>query len=712
VALLTVGTVSPIPHAYPFADRLEGTELLHGHPVADPYRWLEDADDPRTAAFHAAQDELAASVLAELPGRDELAGRLRQLLDVGSVSAPAWRAGRAFSTRRGPGEEHAVLLVTEPSGTERVLLDPAALDPTGLTTLDAWTPSGEGDRLAYQLSVGGDEESALHVVDVDTGQRLDGPIDRCRYSSVAWLPGGEELIYVRRLPPEQVPAGQQQFHRRVYRHRVGSDPAGDQLVDAAGMYDDHTFYFGARVSADGRWLVVEGSPGTAPRDSVWVGELSDPAGLSAVLTQDDAVRANAWVEDGRLLVHSTDGAPRWRLCVSDPATPGRAHWRELVAEDPEAVLEGVRVLQPGGELVVARSRHAVAELHLHSADGTHRRQLQLPGVGSLSGLSVADRLTTGQSEKVWIGFTDFLTPTVVHRLDVRAATSTVVSASPGVVDLTGLHTQQLEYPSADGTTIRMFVISAGTVPDRPRPTLLTGYGGFAVSREPAYTASALAWVQAGGVWALASLRGGAEEGEDWHRAGMRENKQNVFEDFHAAARTLIEQGWTSPAQLAIMGGSNGGLLVGAALTQQPQLYRAVVCSAPLLDMVRYEQFSLGRTWNDEYGTAVDPTEFGWLLDYSPYHHVAVGQQYPATLVTVFASDTRVDPVHGAKFVAALQHASSGQFADAPVLLRTERDVGHGARSVSRTVTLSVDQLAFLAMHTGLELTVDGDRVRR
>lgn len=702
-ALPRVVVVTTDASPYPTAERLDLVEDLHGRPVADPYRWLEDAVDPRTIAFHAAQDALTAPVLAALPGREALADRLQQLLDVGLVSVPVWRAGRAFSMRRDPGQEHAVLLVTEADSSERVLLDPAVLDPSGLTTLDAWTPSREGDRLAYQLSVGGDEEALLHVLDVDTGELLDGPVDRCRYSPVAWLPGGEELCYVRRLPPEQVPAGEEQFHRRVLRHRVGADPATDVQLEAPGMYDDPTFYFGAKVSSDGRWLVVDGSPGTAPRDSVWIADLAGTGALVPVLTQADAAKANAWVEDGRLLVHTTLGAPRWRLCAADPAAPQPEHWTELVAEDPDSVLEGARVLQPGGELVLARSRHAVAELTLHAPDGAPLGALPLPGPGSLTGLSVADRLTPAGAGQVWVGWTDFLTPTQVHRIEVDTGSCTLVASAPGAADVPGLHTQQVEYRSADGETIRMFVISADAEPDRPRPTLLTGYGGFSVSREPGYAASALAWVQAGGVWALPSLRGGGEEGEAWHRAGMRESKQNVFDDFHAAAETLVARGWTTPAQLAIMGGSNGGLLVGAALTQRPELYRAVVCSAPLLDMVRYERFSLGRTWNDEYGTADDPVELGWLLGYSPYHRVVEATVYPATLVTVFASDTRVSPVHGAKLTAALQHATSGPPETAPVLLRTELDVGHGARSVSRTVALTVDQLAFLALHTGLRL---------
>jgi prolyl oligopeptidase len=411
--------------------------------------------------------------------------------------------------------------------------------------------------------------------------------------------------------------------------------------------------------------------------------------------------------DGLLYLHTTDGAPRWRLAVTDPATPGREHWRELVAQDPGSVLQAVRRLEPRGDgeplLVLARTRHAVAELALHAAvDGAPRGTVPLPGTGSLTGLSVADRDTPDQAGRVWLGWTDLITAPQVHRFDLATGETVLEAAAPGAVTVPAVRSELREFTSADGTPVRMFVITPEGARG-PGPTLATGYGGFGISREPAYTASALAWVAAGGRYAMVSLRGGGEEGEDWHLAGNRGNKQNVFDDLHAAAAALIDAGDTTADQLAIMGGSNGGLLVGAALTQRPALYRAVVCSAPLLDMVRYEEFSLGRTWNDEYGTADDPVELGWLLSYSPYHHVTDCTEYPAVLFTVFESDTRVDPMHARKMAAALQHATTGDPLTRPVLIRRETDVGHGARSVSRTVTLSVDQLAFLAAHTGLEL---------
>ncbi|GAA1275503.1 prolyl oligopeptidase family serine peptidase [Pseudonocardia aurantiaca] len=696
------------PRRYPAAERLALVEDLHGHRVADPYRWLEDPDDPRTRVWSGAQDDLTRGHLDALPGRERLAASLTALLSAGSVSAPLWRAGRTFATRREPGQEHAVLHVREPDGTERVLLDPMVIDPTGLTTLDAWVPDLEGRRLAYFLSSGGDEHSVLHVLDVGTGEQVEEPIDRCRYSDIAWLPGGAEFVYVRMVAEDEVPPGQQAFHRRVWRHRVGTPTTSDELVDGPGLYDEHNYY-GVHVSRDGRWLVVSGNVGTARRDSVWIGELGAPLPkLTPVLTQADDVRCNAWVDrDGLLYLHTTDGAPRFRLAVTDPRTPAREHWRELVAEDPGSVLQAVRRLEaPSGEplLVLARARHAVAEVALHRAsDGAPVGTVPLPGTGSITGLTVADRDTPAQSGRLWFGWTDLVTPPEVHRFDLSTGETVLETPAPGAVTAPAVRSEQREFTSADGTTVRMFVITPaeGT---GPRPTLVTGYGGFGISREPAYTASALAWVAAGGAYALVSLRGGGEEGEEWHLAGNRANKQNVFDDLHAAAEALIAADDTAADRLAILGGSNGGLLVGAALTQRPELYRAVVCSAPLLDMVRYEEFSIGRTWNDEYGTAADPTELGWLLSYSPYHHVHDRVEYPAVLFTVFDSDTRVDPLHARKMCAALQHATIGDRDTRPALIRRETDVGHGARSVSRTVALATDQLAFLATHTGLDLT--------
>ncbi|WP_448624683.1 prolyl oligopeptidase family serine peptidase [Geodermatophilus sp. URMC 64] len=684
---------------YPDAPRLDLVEELHGRRIADPYRWLEDAEDPRTRAWAQAQDEIAAAHLAALPLRARFAERLAQLVHAGAVGVPVWRAGRAFSTRRDPGQEHAVLRVREPDGSERVLVDPMALDPAGTTTLDAWSPSWEGDRLAYQVSVGGDEESQLYVLDVASGKVVDGPIDRCRYSPVAWLPGGEELFYVRRLAPDQVPAGEEQFHRRVWRHRVGGEPEDDALVHGEGS--DPSTYFGVRTSADGRWLVVSASIGTAPRDDVWLADLAADGTLRDLQVGVDA-QTTAWVaRDGRLWLMSDRDAPRWRLAVADPADPATwapAAWRDVVPQADDAVLSDAALVDgPDGDLRVlaVHSVDATDRLSVWAADGSGRlAEVFPPGVGSIAGVSAPPEGGTS----AWVGYTDYATPPSVYRWDSAGTDLDPWEQAAVAGDVPGVTVVETHATSKDGTPVHLFVLSGNGTADTPRPTVLYGYGGFNVSLTPAYSAQALAWVEAGGVWAVANLRGGSEHGEEWHRAGMRERKQNVFDDFAAAGEHLVAQGWTTHGQLAVMGGSNGGLLVGATLTQRPDLAAAVVCSAPLLDMVRYERFGLGRTWNDEYGTAEDPAELGWLLGYSPYHAVREGTAYPAVLFTTFESDTRVDPLHARKLAAALQHATSG---DAPIVLRRETSVGHGARAVSRTVDLAADQLAFLAAATGL-----------
>ena len=692
--------------AYPPALRSELQDSINGFLVADPYRWLEDPGSEETRAWLAAQDALYAEQLAAQPGREALAKRLAELLGAGTVSTPAWRGERQFFLRRMPGQEHAVLYTATADGGERVLIDPMQVDPSGTTTLDAWQPDKEGRLLAYQLSESGAEESVLRVLDVETGQDVDGPIDRCRYSGVAWLPGGKAFYYTRRLPPGDVPAGEEQYHRRIYLHQTGTPADDDIMIFGAGR--EKTNYYMASVSMDGRWLIVGAAAGTAPRNDLWLADLASSGesapDLRVIQRGVDAQTTASVGRDGLLYIFTDAGAPRGRLLTADPAAPEPGHWREKLPQDDEAVLADYAILD-GPELdrpvlLAAWTRHAVSEISVHDlATGERTGAIPLPGLGTIGGLS--ERPEGGH--EAWFAYTDNVTPVTIFRYDARSGEVGVWARSPGAVDVPDVETRQVAYPSKDGTTVRMLVISGRQDQREPRPAILTGYGGFGISMTPGYAATVLAWVEAGGVYAIAGLRGGSEEGEDWHRAGMRDRKQNVFDDFHAAAENLIADRWTTPAQLSISGGSNGGLLVGAALTQRPDLFAAVVCSAPLLDMVRYERFGLGETWNDEYGTAADPAELGWLLSYSPYHHVRAGTDYPAVLFTVFDSDTRVDPLHARKMCAALQHAAPGSLARHPILLRRESDVGHGARAVSRSVSLSSETLAFAAFHTGLSL---------
>jgi prolyl oligopeptidase len=699
---------------YPEAPRDDLAETLPvddpTYEVADPYRWLEDGDSERTQAWSRAQDALLDEQRGRWASRDRLRDRVASLLGAGVVGAPVWRRQRQFFMRRVAGQEHAVLLTVDADGTERTLLDPMGIDPSGRTTLDSWQPSKEGELLAYQLSEGGSEESVLRVMEVGTGQVVDGPIDRARYSPVAWLPGGESFYYVRRLDPSLVPDGEEQYHRRVWLHRVGTDADDDALVFGEGR--DKTSYYGVSVSMDGGWLSVSAAEGTAPRNDLWLADLrgadlAAPA-LTVVQAGVDAQTSSYVGRDGRLYLATDADAPRGRLVVTDPSTPTSETWTDLLPEDPEAVFDGYAILD-GDQLtspllLAAWTRHAVGEVTVHDlVTGRQAGSVPLPGVGSLGGLTEHPE----GGHEAWIGYTDAVTPSSVLHFDARTGELTTWATAPGSVDVPAVHSRQLAYRSLDGSTVHLQLVApAGAVddagrPDHPRPTVLYGYGGFGASMTPGYSAGVLAWAEAGGVYAVAGLRGGGEEGEDWHRAGMLDRKQNVVDDFFAAAQPLVDEGWTTPSQLAVSGGSNGGLLVGAAVTQRPELFAAAVCSAPLLDMVRYELFGLGATWASEYGTAEDVEQLGWLLGYSPYHHVRSGTPYPAVLFEVFESDTRVDPLHARKLCAALQHATSRSLDDAPVLLRREMDVGHGARAISRSVELTADSLAFMAHQTGL-----------
>ncbi len=687
---------------YPPARRDDLVEVLHGERVADPYRWLEDADSPDTKTWQLAEDELFIAAQTTWPAREQFADRVAELMRTGAVGTPIWRGDRVFYSRREPDQEHGVLLTRDPDGTERVLVDPMAIDDTGVTTLDAWQPSKDGRFLTYQLSTGGTEASSIYLMDVATGDLVDEPIDRCRVSPVAWLPDSSAFYYVRQLPLDEVPDDEEQYHRRIWLHRIGTSPADDVIVFGGDL--DKTTFFGISVSLDGRWLVVSASQGTAPRNDVWLADLTaaplDKPELRPVVTGLDARTGLHVARDGRLYIHTDRDAPRGRLLVGDPTDPDPDTWRTLIAEDPEAVLDDVAILDDLDEPLLACSwtRHAVSEVTLHDlATGERHGSIELPGLGSAGRL--VERLEGGH--ELWFGYTDHVTPSVVLHYDARTGSIDVWARPPGTVpDTSAIDVRQVTYDSYDGTSIRMFVLRRRDI-DGPTPTILYGYGGFGISLTPAYAATIQAWLEAGGTYAVANLRGGGEEGEDWHRAGMREHKQRVFDDFHAAAERLIEDGITRSDLLAIHGGSNGGLLVGAALTQRPDLYRAVVCSAPLLDMVRYEEHGLGRLWTDEYGTAADPEQLSWLLTYSPYHRVREGTAYPAVLFTAFASDSRVDPLHARKLAAALQAATSSDPSTHPILLRLETEVGHSSRAVSRAVGNGADSLAFTAWATGL-----------
>jgi prolyl oligopeptidase len=663
---------------YPAARRDDIVDVLHGREIPDPYRWLEDPDDPETVAWSAAQESLLVAARAGWTGRAGYRARLERLAAVGMVSVPTWAGGREYVLRRKPGQEHAVLYVDG-----HVVVDPNAVDPTGATTLDAWYPSKEGNRLAYAMSVGGTEEPALTVIDVDSGEVLDGPIGRMRDPSLAWLPGGESFYYTRFL--ESSPDERPWLHRRVYRHVLGTDPAQDKLV--MGEQAPTGRYFHSQVSHDGRWLTVRSRQGTDPRVDIFTADLHADENAFVPIQQDVDALTYTFFRGDRMYVLTFKDADRGRICVAD--VTDLHDWRDLVVAEEDSVIEDLAVLDglPRPVLVVATMRHSISYLSIHDLEtGARLSEVALPGIGTVTDLVVdPDRRT-----EAWFRYTDYSSVPRIYRLDGEGAVSEHSRPSDVTVRV---NTRQVAYTSRDGTPIRMFLVSKddeGT--DGPRPTILFGYGGFNNALRPNYSEEILGWVESGGVWAVASLRGGSELGESWHRAGMLGHKQNVFDDYLAATDWLVDNNITTRDRLALVGQSNGGLLVGAALTQRPDACRAVVCTAPLLDMVRYELFGLGMTWSGEYGTVADPEELDWLLSYSPYHHVKDGVAYPTVLFPVYNGDTRVDPLHGRKMAAALQHASTG----GPILLRADSLVGHGARAVSKALDLWADRLSFVA----------------
>ncbi len=679
----------PMPPGPPPTRRNDHVDVIHGVEIHDPYRWLEDESDPAVQAWVEAQDAYSAAVLRRLPGRAAFRRRLRQLLNVGSVGAPVERGGRLFYTSLRAGQNQAVVRVCS-GARDEVLINPNRLSPDGTIALDWWYPSEDGTLVAYGLSSGGDELSTLYVRQVRSRRDLPDRLERTRAASVAWLPDGSGFYYTRLPFPGEVPSGEEQYHRRVFLHRLGDEQGRDALIFAPAQPEAWPHL---ALSPDGRYLLILVLHGWS-RSDVYLLDRSEPAPALRPIVVGEQAYFDGEVVDGVLYLRTNLGAPNYRLIALDPRRPERAAWRELVAES-DTVLSSFTVA--AGHLVLHRLVHATSRLELRGLDGALRGTIPLPGSGTVTGI---DGRPDG--ETIYFGYTSFTTPPAAYAFRPGEQEVRVVAAprAPAWLAAFQPHVEQVRYPSKDGTRVSLFLLrGAEQRQEGPRPTLLTGYGGFNVSRTPAFTPMALAWIEQGGVWALANLRGGGEYGEAWHRAGMLDRKQNVFDDFIAAAGWLISQGLTTPAQLAIAGGSNGGLLVGAAMTQRPELFRAVLCMVPLLDMVRYHHFRIARLWIPEYGSAEDPRQFSWLYAYSPYHRVRPGERYPAVLLTTGEQDSRVDPLHARKMAARLQaEAAPGR----PVLLRVERQAGHGAgKPVAKLVEEQADALAFLAWQTGL-----------
>nr|WP_245678284.1 prolyl oligopeptidase family serine peptidase [Chondromyces crocatus] len=678
--------IPPDRPAYPPTRAEPIRERLHGVEVADPFRWLEDVKSVEVQAWMKAEDDLTRGVLKSLPERDAIAARLKELFYIDSVSAPIHRKGRYFYSRRHATKEKSVIYWRQgKQGEEKVLFDPNTWSEDGSISLGSWHPSWDGQRVAYKVQQNNSDEATMHVLDVATNKKSAvDVIEGAKYAGASWTPTGDGFYYVWLPTDPSIPVADRPGYAEVRFHKLGEDPKKDRVIrERTG---DPSTFVDVSLSKDGRFLLLYVHHGWSSSD-VYFRDLRKPGQPSPdrPLAVGQSAHYSVDVHKDRFYVHTDEGAPRYRVFEVNPDQPERAKWKEVIAEHPEATLESSSII--GGTLTLSYLKNAASLVELRSLEGKLVRELPLPGIGTVGGpIGLPDE------DEAYFSFESYTAPPEIHATSVKTGKTELYAKIQVPVDPSPFTVEQAFFPSKDGTRVSMFIVRRKDMPrDGSTQTLLYGYGGFQISHSPHFISSVYPWLERGGTFAVANLRGGGEYGEDWHKAGMLLKKQNTFDDFIAAAEYLVREKYTRPEHLAIQGGSNGGLLVGAAMTQRPDLFSAVICAVPLLDMVRYHLFGSGKTWISEYGSADDPAQFKALFGYSPYHHVKPGTKYPALLLLSADSDDRVDPLHARKFAAALQASSTG----GPVLLRIEKNAGHGGADLVRSaVEKGADQYAF------------------
>jgi prolyl oligopeptidase len=690
---------SSAPGRPPKAKVVPVEDTVQGHKIVDPYRYLENPNDPDTRLYVEQQLAYTRSILDPLPGRDKIKARLSQLLAIGTVGVPQMGGKYYFHTRREGNQNQPVLYVREglngaPTEPDRVLLDVNKLAADGTIALDWWYASDDGKYVAYGTSPGGSEISTLRVIETASGKLLPDSIERTRAASLAWKPDNAGFFYTRYPKKGDVPEGQEVYYRSVFYHALGGDPAHDPLIFGEGR--DPEWWPNVSLSEDGRWLLINEEQGWTKTVMFLQDLTSNSAPVEITAGKDFLYSADFF--EGKLYITTNEDASHYRVFVADTAHPRRESWKEIIPQS-DAVLQNVSVT--GGGLLAQYQRNATSELKLFGLDGRKLADIPLPAIGDV--FSASGRY---DRDEIFFGFQSFTVPPSVYRVDLSSMKSALwAKVDAPSIDPSAYDVEQVWYMSKDGTKIPMFVVNKKGIEKNGRnPTLLTGYGGFNVSLTPAFSRSMYLWMEHGGIYAVANLRGGSEFGEDWHRAGMLDKKQNVFDDFIAASEFLIAEKYTDKDHLAISGGSNGGLLMGAMITQRPDLFRAVVCAVPLLDMLRYQNFQIAKLWIPEYGSADDAVQFDWLYAYSPYHHVKRGQEYPAVLFMTGDTDTRVDPMHAKKMAALMQaEAKNGDSNDKPILLRIETKAGHGqGKPVTKQIEESTDMYSFLFWQLGVK----------
>ncbi|MBI4613090.1 MAG: S9 family peptidase [Planctomycetes bacterium] len=685
LAALAVSATAQI--TYPESKKVDQVDDYHGTKVPDPYRWLEDLDSPETKAWVEAQNRVTSAFLASVPDRARIEERLTRLWNFEKYGVPFQEGGRYFFTRNDGLQDQSVLCVAESiSADPRVLLDPNTLSADGTVALKGYSVSEDGRYVAYGLSSAGSDWEEWRVREIETGADLPDHLKWIKWSSAAWTHDGKGFFYGRYDEPR---AGEEMsdtnYYHKLFYHRLGTPQAED--VKVYERPDEKEWGFGSSVTEDGRWLVIQVWRSSANKVRVLLKDLSVPDAPVTDLVGDFDAAYDLVGNEGPVFWFRTDlAAPRGRLVAVDSRDPRRESWKEILPQASEP-LTGVSLV--GDRFFATYLEHATTKVLVFDAAGARLSDVELPGIGSAWGFG-GER----KDRETFYAFSSYATPTTIYRYDIESGKSEVFRSPKVDFDPTAYTVEQVFYPSKDGTRIPMFLAhKKGMALDGTNPLYLYGYGGFAISMEPWFSVSGVVWMEMGGVYAVPCLRGGGEYGEEWHVAGMRAKKQNVFDDFIAAAEWLVREKYTSPAKLAIGGGSNGGLLVGACLVQRPDLFAAACPDVGVLDMLRFHKFTIGWAWVEEYGSSDDPEDFKVLLAYSPLQNVKPGASYPATFITTADHDDRVVPAHSFKFAATLQAAQAGP---APVLVRIETKAGHGAgKPTAKAIEEISDRIAFL-----------------
>jgi prolyl oligopeptidase len=695
VSLVTAGD-SPIN--YPPTRRGDLVEDYHGTKVADPYRWLEDdvRKSDEVAAWVAAENKVTQAYLNGIPQREAIQKRLTELWNYEKYSAPFKVAGKYYFSKNDGLQNQNVLYVQDTlDGQARVLIDPNTWSKDGTVALAGLSFDDNGKYLAYGVAEAGSDWTTWKVLRLADQKVLDDEIKWVKYSGATWTRDGKGFFYGRFAEPRPDETFQAlTLNQKVYYHRVGTPQADDVLV--YHRPDQPKWGFSESVSEDGRYLVLTIRLGTAAKHKVIYKDLTEPLGTFLDLVGDFDNEYRFVDNDGPIFYFKTDdGAPRGRVIAIDTRNPAKENWKEIIPQTPEA-LQGVGLV--GNLFVASYLKDARTQVKMFTPEGKFVREVTFPGIGTASGFG-----GKRQDTETFYTFSSFATPPTIYRYDLLSGESKVFRRANVKFNPDDYEVKQVFYASKDGTKVPLFIAhKKGIKPDGASPTLLYGYGGFSIPMVPQFSVSRLAWMEMGGVYAQACLRGGSEYGEEWHQAGTKLKKQNVFDDFIAAAEWLIANKYTSTAKLAIQGGSNGGLLVGAAMTQRPDLFGACLPAVGVMDMLRFQKFTAGRYWTDDYGSSDNPEEFKALYSYSPYHNLKKGTRYPATLVTTADTDDRVVPGHSFKFIAQLQYCQAGP---APVLARIETRAGHGAgKPTAKVIEEVADQFAFLVKNLNMTLS--------